>query len=272
MRKVRVVAVAAGVAGVLLFAAPASAHVTVSAQDARQGGFTRVAFRVPTESDTLSTTKLEVHLPESSPIASVSTMPVPGWTVAASKTKLAQPVKTDDGEVTEQVSTITWTGHGSEGKIPPGAFQDFGLSVQVPGKAGDTLTFKALQTYSDGEVVRWIGPESSDNPAPTVKVQNANAEAAAPAATPAPATPASAQTSDSAGSDTVAIVALIVGALGLLAGARPSSPAADPPPSARRDLTARLSGRARARRQGVPRRARARRAARRRLSSAARRR
>jgi hypothetical protein len=24
----------------------------------------------------------------------------------------------------------------------------FGLSVQVPGKAGDTLTFKALQTYS----------------------------------------------------------------------------------------------------------------------------
>ena len=45
----------------------------------------------------------------------------------------------------------------AEDGIPPGAFQDFGLSVQIPGKAGDKLTFKALQTYSNGEIVRWIG-------------------------------------------------------------------------------------------------------------------
>ncbi|MBX6357426.1 MAG: YcnI family protein, partial [Micromonosporaceae bacterium] len=102
-------ALAATAAGVLLLATPASAHVTVNAQDARQGGFTRVAFRVPTESDTLSTTKVEVHLPQDTPIASVSTMPVPGWTVKVSKTKLAQPIKTDDGELTEAVSVITWT-------------------------------------------------------------------------------------------------------------------------------------------------------------------
>jgi hypothetical protein len=65
--------------------------------------------------------------------------------------------------VTEGVKQITWT---SKQGIPPGAFQDFGLSVQVPGKAGDTLTFKALQTYSNGEIVRWIGPEGSDNSGP----------------------------------------------------------------------------------------------------------
>ena len=58
-----------------------------------------------------------------------------------------------------------------------GAFRDFGLSVQIPGKAGDKLTFKALQTYSDGEVVRWIGPEGSDTPAPIVTVEAADAGA-----------------------------------------------------------------------------------------------
>jgi hypothetical protein len=63
-----------------------------------------------------------------------------------------------------QVSTITWTGHGSHGKIPPGAFRDFGLTVPVPGRTGDKLAFKAVQTYSHGEVVRWIGPEGSDAP------------------------------------------------------------------------------------------------------------
>ena len=66
-----------------------------------------------------------------------------------------------------------------------------------------------MQTYSNGEVVRWIGPEGSDNPAPTVTVQAAGASAAQPAV---------AATSDDSGSDTLAIVALIVGALGLLAG------------------------------------------------------
>ena len=44
------------------------------------------------------------------------------------------------------------------------------MSVQIPGKAGDELTFKALQTYSDGDVVRWIGAPDSEQPAPQVKV------------------------------------------------------------------------------------------------------
>ena len=45
--------------------------------------------------------------------------------------------------------------------------------MQIPGKAGDKLTFKALQTYTGGEVVRWIGAEGSDNPAPIVTVTEA---------------------------------------------------------------------------------------------------
>ena len=73
-------------------------------------------------------------------------------------------------QVTEGVKTITWTADDEDDAIPPGAFQDFGLSVRIPDKAGEKLTFKALQTYSGGEVVRWIGAEDSDNPAPIVTV------------------------------------------------------------------------------------------------------
>jgi hypothetical protein len=113
------------------------------------------------------------------------------------------------------VSTVTWTAKTADDAIPPGAFEDFGLSVQIPGKAGDKLTFKALQTYGGGEVVRWIGTEDSDNPAPVVSVTGEDAAAAAP--TPAATQAAAAPTDDSDGNG-LAIVALIVGALGLIAG------------------------------------------------------
>jgi uncharacterized protein YcnI len=139
------------------------------------------------------------------------------------KEKLATPVKTDDGEVTEGVKTTTWTAKSEADGIAPGQFQDFPLSVQIPGNAGDTLTFKALQTYSDGQVARWIGAPGADRPAPRVQVTAAEADhhaaattedTAAPAATPT----AAATTSGDSDSNTLAIVALIVGAVGLLAG------------------------------------------------------
>jgi uncharacterized protein YcnI len=195
---------------VAAFAVPgvAQAHVTLQPNKATAGGFTRLDVRVPNERDSASTTKVELQLPDGFAFASYE--PVQGWTVKVQKAKLDQPIKTDDGEVTEVVKQITWS---SKQGIPPGAFQDFGLSVQVPGKAGDTLTFKALQTYSNGEIVRWIGPDGSDNPAPTVAV-NAGDVAAASTPTPAPAA-----TSDSGGSDTLSVIALVVGALGLAAGA-----------------------------------------------------
>jgi periplasmic copper chaperone A len=209
---------AAVLAASLALPAAADAHVTLQPNAVPAGGFARLDVRVPNETDNADTTKVELKLPDG--FAQASWEPNPGWTVNVTKTKLAQPIKTDDGEVTEQVSTITWTGHGSQGRIPPGAFKDFGLSVQVPGKAGDKLTFKALQTYSDGKVVRWIGPEGSDAPAPVVNVEApAGEQAAAPNTPPAPAQPASSSSSSGDGSDTLSVIALIVGALGLVAGA-----------------------------------------------------
>lgn len=217
-------AIALTAAAALSAPAAAQAHVTLQPNTAAAGGYTRLDVRVPNETDDASTVKVELQLPPG--FASASFEPVAGWDVKVTKTKLAEPIKTDDGEITEGVSQITWTGDGKEGSIPPGAFQDFGLSVKVPGKAGDTLTFKALQTYDNGDVVRWIGAEGSDNPAPTVAVTAAAddhhaAAAATPEATATPAATeaASATTDDGGGSSNgLAVVALIVGALGLLAG------------------------------------------------------
>jgi uncharacterized protein len=192
----------------LIAPAAAQAHVTLQPKQAVAGSFTRLDVRVPTERDDASTVKVDVQFPPG--FAEASYQPTPGWDVKVTKEKLATPIKTDDGEVTEGVKQITWTASNQADGIPPGAFQDFGLSVQVPGKAGDKLTFKALQTYSNGEVVRWIGAEGSDTPAPIVTVTNAAATAPAPAVTPAPTS------SDS--SNGLAITALIVGIVGLIAG------------------------------------------------------
>ena len=211
-------ALAVALAAALAAPAAADAHVTLQPNTAAAGAFVRLDVRVPNERDDASTVKIDLQLPDG--FAAASYEPVAGWTVKVTKAQLKTPIMTDDGEITEGVTRITWTGDGEEGSIPPGAFQDFGISVMVPGKAGDKLTFKALQTYTGGEVVRWIGAQDSDNPAAVVTVTApADQEQTASAApTAAPGAPASAE-SDSESGNGLAIVALIVGALGLAAGA-----------------------------------------------------
>jgi len=206
---------------VAALAAPAAAdaHVTVQPSTAPAGGFTRLDVRVPNERDDEGTVKVDVKLPPG--ILNASYEPVPGWRVKVTREKLAKPIKVDGFDVTEQVGRIIWTGDGKQGVIAPGQFQDFGLSLAMPkGKPGSKLTFKALQTYQGGEIVRWIGPEDSDEPAPTVTLTAAAAGGGhgAPAGTSAAATaPASAAEEDE-GTDGLTIVALVVGGLGLLAG------------------------------------------------------
>src|SRR5262245_28006809 len=99
----------------VLVAGPASAHIVVDPSQATQGADARLAFLVPNEKDSADTVKVEVNLPTDTPIASVSTKPVAGWTVETQTTKLLKPVKTDDGEVTEAISKITWTAGAGNG-------------------------------------------------------------------------------------------------------------------------------------------------------------
>jgi periplasmic copper chaperone A len=222
MSRNRKVAVATAIA-TLAIPAAAQAHVTLQPNTAPAGAFTVLDVRVPTERDNASTSKVDVQFP--SGFAAASYQAVPGWRVRVIKKKLATPVQTDDGPITEGVDRMVWTRTSRNGGIKPGQFQDFAISVQIPGKAGDKLTFKALQTYSNGEVVRWIGAAGADTPAPQVTVTAAAKAAAAATHTSAGAAAPSASNSgpsapasSSSSSDGLSIAALAVGALGLLFG------------------------------------------------------
>jgi uncharacterized protein YcnI len=210
--KIRSYILGAALAAPLVLAATAGAHVTLQPEEAPAGGFTRLDVRVPNERDNADTTKVVVQFPPG--FLSVSTEPVPGWDIKITKRKLDKPVEQFGEQVTEEVGRITFSG----GSIGPGEFQDFGLSLGVPDKAGSTLTFKSLQTYSNGEVVRWIGPPDSEEPAPQVKLTAAEDEGGGAAAPAQQQQAAGGDGDDDGGSDTLSIIALIVGIAGLAAG------------------------------------------------------
>ena len=212
--KRRTITIPAVIAAMLVLPATAGAHVTLQPNTATPGSFTRLNVRVPNEERSRATTKVEVQMPPG--FAGVSYEAVPGWRTSLAMRRLATPIKTDDGNVTEEVARITFTATGKG--LEPGQFQDFGLSVAIPDRAAGTkLTFKALQTYSGNEVVRWIGAPGSEHPAPQVTLTPASDVGKAAAATPvaAAATTGDGQDKDS---DTLPIIALIAGGLGLLAG------------------------------------------------------
>ncbi|MGK8521392.1 YcnI family copper-binding membrane protein [Nocardia asteroides] len=154
----RAVATTATTAALVLFAGgTAAAHVTVDAPGATRGGYTVATFRVPTESDTASTTALTVTVPN---LKSARTEPVPGWS--------AKVERNDKKEVT----AITWTADPGAPGIPPGRFQRFAVSFG-PLPELDSVSFPAKQTYSDGKVVSWDQPIGKDgdepeHPAPSV--------------------------------------------------------------------------------------------------------
>jgi len=220
-RRSRLFAATTLTAGLVLIASPAWAHVTINPNEAAQGGFTAVSFRVPNERDDSGTTSLTVEFPADHPIRSVSVKPKAGWTVSVDREPLAEPVGGEGGdEITEAVSRITWTG----GRIGPGEFDEFDVSMGPLPDDTDELVFGALQTYESGEVVRWIEPTPANGsepefPAPVLKLVAGGDEhgGAEDADERAPEVTAS-DSDDSDDSETLAVVALIVGGLGLLAG------------------------------------------------------
>ncbi|GAB1328761.1 YcnI family copper-binding membrane protein [Streptomyces sennicomposti] len=215
---------------VLAVSVPAFAHVTVQPEGAAaKGGYAVVDFKVPNERDNASTTKLEVNFPADHPLASVMPQPIDGWKIEVTKSALAKPLEMHGKKITEAVTKVTWTAAGDG--IGPGYFQKFPLSLGALPEDTDQLVFKALQTYSDKEVVRWIevqqkGQEEPDNPAPTLQLTAAadGHDAAAPdAAASADAKPAAQSTATTeSGTDTTArvlgVVGIVVGAAGVAYG------------------------------------------------------
>lgn len=221
-------AVLASGTAIFLVPAAASAHVHVSPDTTVAGSYATLTFRVPTESATASTTKIEVTLPTDDPFASVSARPLAGWTVSITDAKLPKPVRDDDGAtLTKAPHTVTWTADG-DAAIKPGEFQEFDLSVgPLPGSG--TVTLPATQTYSDGSVVKWdesmaAGAAEPEHPAPSFDVTPASGATASPAASVGSTTPtvttnqARVRTSDTT-ARSLAIVGIVIGVIGAALGA-----------------------------------------------------
>jgi uncharacterized protein len=217
------VAGAAAASAVLVLSAPAFAHVTVQPEgEAAQGGYAVVDFKVPNERDDASTTKVEVSFPADHPLASVMPQPIDGWKAQITKSKLAKPLTLHGRQIDEAVTKVTWTATGKG--IEPGYFQKFPLSVgQLPEDTG-RLVFKALQTYSNNEVVRWIEPQKEgrqepENPAPVLELTAASSGHHGSTAEDASATSAAKDTATDASSGATDTTARVLGVVGIVVGA-----------------------------------------------------
>ena len=169
------------VGGALLLPALASAHARISPAVSLSGKLQLYSLAVPTEKSGLTTTKLVMTVPAGFGIDSF-VPPPPGW-----RMQVAQTGSGDSAVVTK----VTWTG----GHTPTGEDSLFQFLAQ-PASA-KTYTFQVEQTYSDGSIVNWAGPESSAAPAPTIDAVSSIG---------------------GGGVSVLTIIALVVGALGLLAG------------------------------------------------------
>jgi uncharacterized protein YcnI len=164
----------AATTAVVASAGLASAHVSVSSPDATEGGYGKITFRVPNESDTASTVRIRIQFPANPPLASVSVLPIPGWTATTTKTPFNPPVNDDEGNrITEGVSVVEFAAGPGAG-IGPGQFQEFSLLVG-PLPNATSLAFPVVQTYSDGSEAAWIEPTiegqaEPEHPAPVLSL------------------------------------------------------------------------------------------------------
>jgi uncharacterized protein YcnI len=162
----------------LAYAESASAHAHVSPPVALAKEGQVFTLAVPTEKEGATTKSIELTLP--SGFAIDSFVPTSGWTRAVQQT--------GSGD-TAVITKVTWTG----GAVPTGEDAAFSFLASTTGTG--SYTFGVRQTYSDGSVVNWSGPESSDTPAPVVKALSSFS---------------------GGGSSTLAIVAVAVAAVALL--------------------------------------------------------
>jgi uncharacterized protein YcnI len=218
-------------AGALIAPAGAQAHISLHPNTIPAGAFATLDVRVPGEQEGAHVKKVDVLFPAG--FTGVAYENVPGWKAQVIETKLATPIEEDGETIDTQVSQIVWTWAGPQGQVNDGQFINLPLSLAIPGNAaGKALEFRTVQTYSNGQVVHWIEPSlSAEHPSPRINVtakggviEEVAGDEAGPAAgqtgggesTSAPST--STAGSGGGASRGLAITALIVGALGLLAG------------------------------------------------------
>jgi periplasmic copper chaperone A len=197
----------------MAFPAAAAAHVTIQPGEWEAGAFAAMVVRVPNERDDAQTTSVSMQFPENVLTARFQAHPFCEHEVE--RQALDQPVE----DITERIVSVTWT---CDPPIAADGFDEFGMSFQIPEDAqpGDELLFPATQTYSSGEMVRWVDPDpEADEPAPRITVIPPEEEAeAAPPPTTTEETAAAPATGSDGDDDGMSTVALIFGIAGLAAG------------------------------------------------------
>src|SRR5262245_39285191 len=176
MKRLGVLGAALG--GALIFTSAAFAHAELSPAVALAKHLQLFTLAVPTEKENASTTKVEFTPPSGFGIDSF--VPAPGWT---------RDVKSTGSGESATIEQVTWAG----GEVP--TEEDAVFQFHASTDAAKTYTFNVRQTYPDGSVVDWTGPESSDTPAPQVEAKSSLG---------------------GGGSSTLAIIALVVGVVALV--------------------------------------------------------
>src|SRR3954469_9166178 len=141
----RLAAAALTALGSLVLAAPAFGHAVVSPPVVEPATLQVFTLSVPTEREDRETTKVELTVPKGFAIDSFA--PAPGWKRTVSST--------GSGE-SAVVNKVTWSG----GTTP--TEEDAVFQFNATATAAQTYTFKVRQTYDDGTIVEWSGPETSD--------------------------------------------------------------------------------------------------------------
>jgi uncharacterized protein YcnI len=177
----RALIAAAVTAAALIVPAAASAHARISPAVSLSNELQLYSLAVPTEKEGLTTSKIVLTVPAGFGIDSF-VPPAPGWHM--------QVASTGSGDAAV-VTKVTWTG----GHTRTGEDSLFQFLAQP--SSAKTYIFQVEQTYSDGSIVNWSGPQSSEAPAPTIQA---------------------ASSLGGGGTSTLTIVALIVAALALLVG------------------------------------------------------
>jgi uncharacterized protein YcnI len=219
----RRIVLASTIAGVIVcaFAAPAFAHVTVDPPSAPQGATVRLSFLVPNEEPRATVTKLQILFPTppETPIPGVAVGQKPGWRATVTKKHLAKAIVTDDGTITDVVGEIDWVATPAAA-VKPGEFGEFTIDADGLPDDETEVVFKAIQTYSNGVVTRWIDPVTPNgpeavHPTPILELTKP-ADATTPTTSAPVTTPIASDTAKDNSARALGIIGIALGAVALL--------------------------------------------------------
>jgi periplasmic copper chaperone A len=154
-------AIVAGV--VALGAGSAFAHVEIEREgQVGSDGTVEATLTVPNERDDAGTVKIELVFPDTPAVSDAQANEVAGWTATVEKD--------DEGDV----ESVVWTGGPIEGEEEI----ELPLTLGPVPDGTEEIDFDALQTYDDGDEVRWIeatpeGGEEPEHPAPVLLITGA---------------------------------------------------------------------------------------------------